>query len=117
MVFAGGALGAVARWGVDKLVEDYSWPLATFIVNITGAFLLGALGVILIQRVAGAGYLQAFLLIGLIGSYTTFSTMAVEGVMLVDEGRAITAVGYWLATLIAGLAAGTAGVWIGRVRT
>lgn len=116
VVFAGGALGAMARWGVDVLVADYSWPAATFAVNISGAFLLGALGVILIERMAGSGHLRAFLLIGLIGSYTTFSAMSVEGVLLVDEGTPLLAVAYWLATLLVGLAAGVAGVWLGRAR-
>lgn len=116
VVFVGGALGALARWGMDGLASGYSWPMATFVANISGAFLLGVVGVVLIERVAGAGHLRAFLLIGLIGSYTTFSTMALEGVLLIDEGRAFVAAGYWLATLMAGLAAGVAGVWLGRAR-
>jgi CrcB protein len=117
VVFVGGAFGALARWGLDELIQGFSWPLATFTVNISGAFLLGVLGVLLIERVAGAGHLRAFALIGLLGSYTTFSTMAVEGVVLVDQGSVGIALGYWLATLIAGTTAGLAGISLGRVRT
>lgn len=117
VVVIGGALGAAARWAIDELIRDYSWPVATFIVNVTGAFALGVLGVILIERIAGAGHLRAFVLIGLLGSYTTFSTMAVEGIVLIDEGSTGVALGYWLMTLIAGTGAGLAGVWLGRART
>jgi CrcB protein len=117
VVFVGGALGALARWGMEGLAGDYSWPMATFVVNTSGAFLLGVVGVVLIERVAGAAHLRAFLLIGLIGSYTTFSTMALEGVLLIESGNAVVAAGYWLATLMAGMAAGMAGVWMARART
>ncbi len=118
-VVLGGAIGTLSRWGIDEFVvaEGLSFPLATFAVNISGAFLLGIAGVVLIERMAGAEHLRAFLLIGLLGSYTTFSAMAMEGVLLIEEGDVAIAAAYWIATLVAGQAAGVSGIWLGRVRT
>lgn len=116
---AGGALGALARWGVDELfdaADGQGFPMATLAVNVTGAFLLGALGILLVERAAGAGNLRTFLLIGVLGSYTTFSAMALEGVLLIDSGDGMTAMAYWVATLILGLTAGMVGVWLARAR-
>jgi fluoride ion exporter CrcB/FEX len=56
------------------------------------------------------------LAIGFLGAYTTFSTMAMEGVRLLDQGRPQLAVGYWLATLLGGQMAGVWGMWLGRLR-
>lgn len=56
-------------------------------MNVPGAFALGAVGVVVIERVVRAGHLRAFLAIGLCGSYTTFSLMALEGVRLIEASR------------------------------
>lgn len=116
-VLAGGALGSLVRWGVGELVTSsaatFPWP--TLIVNVTGAFALGAGAVLLIERVAGAGLMRSFFLIGLLGAYTTFSAMAMEGVLLIDGGQVGMALIYWVATLILGQAAALSGVWLGRV--
>ncbi|MCI0678988.1 MAG: CrcB family protein [Actinobacteria bacterium] len=114
----GGALGTLARWSVERLFPPAppGFPWATLTVNVTGAFLLGALGVMLIERVVHAGHLRTFLGIGLLGSYTTFSTMALEGVLLIEAGRPAVAVTYWLATLLLGQMAGVYGMWLGRLR-
>jgi CrcB protein len=93
------------------------FPLATFLVNVTGAFGLGLVAVLLLERLAPTRYLRPLLGIGFFGApYTTFSTMAMEGVRLLDQGRPALAVGYWLATLLVGQMAGVYGMWLGRLR-
>lgn len=118
-VFAGGAVGSFARWGIGELIDTGpgAFPWATLTVNITGAFLLGAVGVLLIERVVGAGLMRTFFLIGLLGAYTTFSAMAMEGVLLIEGGRIAAAMTYWIATLLLGQTAAFSGVWLGRVGT
>lgn len=117
-VAAGGVLGTLARWWVEQIVTSSpsGFPWATLIVNVTGAFALGAIGVLLIERVTYVGHLRTFLAIGLLGSYTTFSTMAVEGVRLIESHHAALAAGYWVTTLVFGQVAGLFGMWLGRWR-
>jgi fluoride exporter len=116
-VMVGGAAGALLRWavGLAIVVPVGGFPLATFVVNMTGAFGLGAGGVVLTERMAPTRYLRDLVGIGFFGAYTTFSTMAVEGVRLLERGRVATALAYWVATLIAGQMAGVYGMWLGRL--
>jgi CrcB protein len=116
-VMVGGALGALARWAVELAVPSVGgFPLATLLINVSGAFGLGLLGVLLLERLPPTRYLRPLLGIGFLGAYTTFSTMAMEGVRLLDGGRPGLAVGYWAATLLVGQMAGVWGMWLGRLR-
>jgi CrcB protein len=116
-VMIGGAAGALARWALELAVPPVQgFPLATFLINMSGAFGLGLVGVLLLERLAPTRYLRPLLGIGFLGAYTTFSTMAMEGVRLVDNGRPQLAVGYWVATLLVGQMAGVWGMWLGRLR-
>lgn len=117
-VLVGGALGAISRWVVGELLgsDTASFPWATLTVNVTGAFLLGAAGVVLIERLPGGEHVRALVLIGFLGAYTTFSTMALDGVLLIESGKVATALAYWLATLLVGQTAGLTGMWLGRAR-
>lgn len=118
-VVAGGVVGSLLRWWLAGLfpATPPAFPWGTLLVNVTGAFALGAVGVVLIERVvARSDQLRTFLAIGLLGSYTTFSTMAVEGGAVgrgeaADEGRRV-----WVATLVLGQMAGVYGMWLGRLR-
>lgn len=117
-VVGGGVLGTLTRWWVEGVFGSSppGFPWGTLVVNVTGAFALGVVGVILIERVAHSGHLRTFLGIGLLGSYTTFSTMALEGVQLIEAQRLGLAAGYWIATLVIGQMAAVYGMWLGRVR-
>lgn len=108
-VIAGGALGAPARYLVDRFVSsrhERDWPWGTFLVNVSGAFLfallLGSAG-----SVGANGLL--FLGVGMLGSFTTWSTFTVEVVRLAQEGERINALSYLAATLIVGLGAAVVG--------
>jgi CrcB protein len=98
-VFAGGVAGAMARAGVlEALPHDPGrWPWATLLVNVAGAFVLGA--------VAAHGPRRALLGQGFCGALTTFSTMQVELVHMLDRDRVGLAAAYVLASLAAGFAA------------
>ena len=116
-VFIGGGFGALARWGIGVALVGSStgFPLATFIVNMTGAFGLGFAGVLFTERMPPTRYLRALIGIGFFGAYTTFSTMALEGVRLLDIGRVRMGLTYWILTLIVGQMAGVYGMWLGRL--
>ena len=118
-IAAGGAVGTGLRAGVAAVVPVTAggWPLATFVVNVTGSLLLGYL----LMRLAGAARRSTLALpllgTGLLGSYTTFSTFVVEVGDLARSGRAAVGVAYGLASVVVGLLAATAGIRFGQRRS
>lgn len=112
LVAAGGFLGTLARYGVSLLVDDVAaWPLATLCVNVTGAFLLGLLLELLATRPTGRGRSVRLLAgTGFLGSFTTYSSFAVEAERLAHGGLTPTALGYVAVSLVAGLSACLAGI-------
>jgi fluoride exporter len=116
-VAAGGLIGAPARFLVDRFVADRAeteFPLGTFIINISGSFLLG-----LLTGLDMAGNmpepLKAFLGTGFCGAYTTFSTWSYETVRLLEEGSYLEAILNAFASLGVGLLAAGAGIALGLV--
>jgi CrcB protein len=117
-VFAGGVVGAVARVALaDAWRHDVSsWPWATFLVNVLGAFVLGAVAVRFARGPGRAGVPRALLGSGVCGALTTFSTLQLELVLMLRDGETALALGYAVASLAAGLAAVTAGDRLMRAR-
>lgn len=106
-VFAGGALGTVARaaLGVAFPHPATSWPWPTFTVNIAAAFLLGYFVTRLQERLPLSSYRRPLLGTGLCGGLSTFSTMQVELLKMIDVHAWGLAVGYAAASLAGGFAA------------
>jgi CrcB protein len=106
-IFAGGFLGAVARAEVADALPHHGdrWPWATFLVNIAGAFLLGYFATRLQERLPLSAYKRPFLGTGLCGGLTTFSTMQLEVLRMLDDGDLALAAGYVLASVVVGFAA------------
>lgn len=115
-VAAGGCLGAPARYGVGLLIPtpSHGFPWSTFIINVSGALLLGMLVVLLIERFPPTRYARAFFGTGFLGAYTTFSTYMVETVLLARDGYIERATAYVLGSLVAGLFSAWLGMAIGR---
>jgi CrcB protein len=112
----GGALGALARWGVAQGLPPSpgAWPAATLVVNLTGCLLIGVLLAVLLARSPTHPWLRPFLATGVLGGYTTYSTFAVDVVQLAEAGAWGTAVGYLLASVLGGVLAVAAGLVLGR---
>ncbi len=106
-VFVGGALGTLARAGLETLVapDPGRWPWATFVVNIVGAFLLGYFTTRLLERLPLSSYRRPLLGTGLCGGLTTFSTMQVETISMIEHGHYALAAGYTTVSICAGLVA------------
>ncbi|OBB98613.1 fluoride efflux transporter CrcB, partial [Mycobacterium sp. 852002-30065_SCH5024008] len=87
-VFAGGALGSLARAGLGTLTagDPAKWPWPTFTVNVVGAFLLGYFTTRLLERLPLSSYRRPLLGTGLCGGLTTFSTMQVETLRMIEHG-------------------------------
>jgi CrcB protein len=103
-IFAGGSIGAVARVGVTQLFpsSDGSWPWAVFTINISGAFLLGYLVTRLQERLPLSTYRRPLVGTGFCGAFTTFSTMQLELLKMLDHHRTGLAFGYAFGSLAAG---------------
>ncbi|WP_454049822.1 fluoride efflux transporter FluC [Cellulomonas sp. Marseille-Q8402] len=113
LVMLGGAAGAASRYGLTLAVGASAWPWATWLVNLSGAYLLALLTGVLTARGADAGRRAAIRLLlgtGFLGAYTTYSALAVDTERLAAEGRWAAAVAYALSTVLLGLAASFAGL-------
>jgi fluoride exporter len=106
-IFVGGAIGALARYALAEALphDPGTWPWATFAVNIAGALALGYLTTRLQERLPPSAYRRPLLGTGLCGALTTFSTMQVELLQMLDAGDAGLAASYAAASLAAGLLA------------
>jgi CrcB protein len=117
LVAIGGALGSVARYSLGSLVVRLVPPrlsfLGTFSVNIVGCVLFGVIVGLSAQRLAIGAPLRAFLLVGILGGFTTFSGFAFDNVVLLQDRQ------FALATLnMAGqVVAGVAGLWAAAALT
>jgi fluoride exporter len=118
-VFAGGAVGTVARAVLEELAapDPGRWPWPTFTVNVVGAFLLGYFTTRLLERLPLSSYRRPLLGTGLCGGLTTFSTMQVETLKMLEHRHFGLAAGYTAASIAAGLVAVyLATVMVRRVR-
>ncbi len=106
-VFAGGAVGTLARAGLATLLapEPGHWPWATFVVNIVGAFILGFVTTRLLERLPLSTYRRPLLGTGLCGGLTTFSTMQVETLHMIEHHYYGLAAAYTVVSITAGLLA------------
>jgi fluoride exporter len=118
-VFVGGAIGALARAALSTvLVRDTGqWPWPTFIVNIVGAVLVGYFTTRLLERLPVSSYRRPLLGTGFCGGLTTFSTMQVETVRMIEHGYWATAATYTVSSVVLGfLAVHIATAFVRRVR-
>jgi CrcB protein len=104
-IFAGGFVGAIARAALAQGLPHGpgEWPWATFAVNVAGAALLGYFVTRLQERLPLSAYRRPLLGTGLCGALTTFSTLQIELLRMLDGGRAGLAVAYVAASLAAGV--------------
>ena len=116
-VVVGGALGAVARYlmmiGVGHWF-GHGFPFATVFVNIIGAFLLGSFVQISALFWSPSPELRIFITVGVLGSFTTFSTLALDVYMLWGRGEVIEATGYVTVSIVFGIAAFFVGISVFR---
>jgi CrcB protein len=105
-IFTGGVIGALARGLLgDALASGPGqWPWATFVANLAGAALLGYFVTRLQERLPLSSYRRPFLGTGVCGALTTFSTMQIELLRMLDEHAWLLAVGYAAASVTGGFA-------------
>lgn len=118
LVGAGGAMGAVARYGTGILFGHIGWsgfPFATMTANITGSFAMGLLiGWLALAGGDGQGNLRLFLAIGLLGGFTTFSSFSLDAISLFERGQWGSGSLYVIVSVLASLLALMLGLWLMR---
>jgi CrcB protein len=111
-IFLGGALGALARAGLAEALPDpgVGWPWATFVVNVVGAALLGYW----FTTLPHTQYRRPLLTTGFCGALTTFSTVQVELLGMIEAGRVTLGCLYLAVSIAAGLVGAQAATAVGR---
>lgn len=113
----GGALGAMARYGVSNGVHALvgrGFPYGTLTVNILGSLLMGFLYILFIERIGINGTWRGLVLVGGLGAFTTFSTFSVETLNLLEGGEPAKALFNIILSVVACLAAAWVGINAGR---
>src|ERR1700761_6827730 len=112
-VLAGGAVGSLARYLLGRAFTqrfpNSTFALGTFVINVTGSFLIGLLMTLIVERFRLPHYWQLTLVVGLLGGYTTFSSFEYDAYLATRTGN------HWLtlAYLVGSVAFGYAAVWLG----
>jgi CrcB protein len=116
-VAVGGALGALARYGLDRMIERRTFavfPWSTFVINTSGCLAIGAVIAALVDRHHTPAWLRIGLVVGVLGGYTTFSAFAQESLDLVEANDVGIAALYMFGSIASGVAAVFVGAKIGR---
>ncbi|HBV85179.1 MAG TPA: fluoride efflux transporter CrcB [Desulfosporosinus sp.] len=118
VITVGGALGALSRYGLGVWISNkwsQDFPLHTFLINITGAFLLGFLHILFIERLNVSPLWRLGIGVGFLGAFTTFSTFGFEVISLIEGGSYLTAALYILLSIIVGFCGVALGVSLARL--
>jgi CrcB protein len=110
----GGSLGAISRYWVST--STYSWlgsnfPYGTLMVNLTGSLVMGFLTVVLVQRFDVSDQVRLGLIVGFLGSFTTFSAFSMDTIHWIEDGAVLKALAYVLVSVIACVL----GAWAGLI--
>ena len=108
LVFAGAGLGAVCRYWIGNALADRSFPWGTLGVNILGGFAIGLLAVLLPDHAE----VKAFWIVGVLGGFTTFSTLSAEMLAMIQSRAYSAALGYVLASNVGAIGACALGWWL-----
>ncbi len=118
VVFLGAGLGGAFRLGINELAArllGIEFPFGTLIINVLGAFIMGLLTEYFAFRGGMSQEMRLFLTTGLLGGFTTFSTFALESVMLWERGQQIPAIAYIALSVFLSIAALMGGLAIVRL--
>lgn len=113
----GGVLGCWARYAMTNLVQAIygrEFPYATLSINVLACFLMGFLFEETLERLTISPVLRVGILTGFIGGFSTFSTFAMESLLLAEQGEPAKGLLYVFVSIVLGLAAVTGGVYLAR---
>jgi CrcB protein len=116
-VALGGALGSLLRYFVAGAVQSAAWPgfpWGIFVVNISGGFIMGLIVELSALKLHLTPEVRAFLTVGILGGYTTFSTFSLDSALLIQRGQWSAAAAYIVGSTLLSVLALFAGLWVVR---
>ena len=116
-ILIGGTMGCWARYLLTSLLQSLfgrGFPVATLTINVFGSFLMGLLFILTLERIVISPDLRTGILTGFLGGFTTFSTYAMEMLLLAERGEALKSVLYAGLSVSLGLAAAFTGAQLAR---
>lgn len=101
-VALGGALGAMARYGLSLFLPqtDGNFPWAIFVANVLGCMLVGMVYFVVVEKISQFALFKPMIMIGFLGAFTTFSTFSLESIRLWQQGYTFTSVLYCVSTVV-----------------
>ena len=111
----GGFIGSILRYSLYILTSNilgYTSPVATLFINIIGCFLIGSAYQLFSEHLVISENLRLFIIIGLLGGFTTFSAFSIDAFLLYQNSGKILALAYVVLSIILSLLATLAGVWL-----
>jgi CrcB protein len=118
LLFVGGGIGTIFRYQISGLIHDQlgsAFPWGTFVVNMTGCVLIGLLATLADERGMLGSPTRLFLMVGVTGGYTTFSTFGLETWRLLQAGDFAPAFANAAGSVVVGLIGVVLGVYLGRL--
>jgi fluoride exporter len=117
LVMTGGAIGAALRWQVGRFAlhrfgPDFPW--GTWLVNLAGGFLAGIVAGIVLRQGSASEPLRLFLLVGVLGGFTTFSAFSLEAAFMLQRGQHLAAAGYAVSSCAGSVLLVFAGLWVAQ---
>jgi CrcB protein len=115
-VALGGAIGSAARYLVGGWFAarfGAAFPYGTFVINVSGSFIIGFFLAFAQDRVSISPYWRLFFAVGFVGGYTTFSTFEYEAIRLLQDGEMLLAAVYLMGSVVTGGVAAIAGIALG----
>jgi len=115
-VGVGGGLGALARYYIAGMIQSATtaFPWGIFVVNISGGLLMGLIVEASALKLSLSPDLRAFLTVGILGGYTTFSTFSLDSALLLQKGAYLQAAAYMIGSVVLSVLALFAGLWLVR---
>jgi len=116
-IAVGGAIGSVARYlvNISPLATVFEkFPFPTFLINVSGSFLIGLFLILLTDWFEPPGALRLAIIVGFLGAFTTFSTFEMEIYGLIKEGETVSALAYLFLSVAVGFVGLLGGIWLGR---
>ncbi len=114
MVALGGALGSLLRYFVASAIPSHPFPWGIFVVNVSGGFLMGVIVELSALKLQLPPEVRAFLTVGILGGYTTFSTFSLDSALLIQRGAYAMAAGYMIGSAVLSVLALFAGLFLVR---
>ena len=116
-VALGGAIGSLLRYFIAGTIQSAAWPgfpWGIFFVNVSGGFAMGVIVELAALKLNMSPEVRAFLTVGMLGGYTTFSTFSLDSVLLIERGAYASAALYIAGSALVPILALFAGLWLVR---